>query len=132
MTTTNSQIIKKKRGRPPLSSAKKMQRKKAIQDARAVHKALRAKIASLKADFKEKLKLATQEAYQRALEKVVKNERKKMEENCRALEVAKAKIKKKSTKVSQRLMMTKGRRAALHSGPSKSSGMKKRGRPRKS
>lgn len=119
--------IKKKRGRPPLSAAKKMQRNKAAQHARAIHKALRTKIALLKADFKEKLKVASQEAYQRALEKVVKIERKKMEANYKALALAKAKFGKKLSKASQRMMMA-GRRAKT---VKTRAGMRKRGRPRK-
>lgn len=119
--------IKKKRGRPPLSAAKKMQRNKAAQNARAIHKALRTKIALLKADFKEKLKVASQEAYQRALEKVVKIERKKMEANYKALALAKAKFGKKLSKASQRMMMA-GRRTKT---VTKRTGMRKRGRPRK-
>ena len=120
--------IKKKRGRPPLSAAKKMQRNKAAQNARAIHKALRTKIALLKADFKEKLKVASQEAYQRALEKVVKIERKKMEANYKALALAKAKFGKKLGKASQRMMMA-GRRTKTVS--KRTTGMRKRGRPRK-
>jgi cysteine sulfinate desulfinase/cysteine desulfurase-like protein len=133
MTTSKTQI-KKKRGRPPLSAAKKMQRNKAAQNARAVHKALRTKIALLKADFKERLRVATQEAYQKALEKVVKIERKKMEANYKALAVAKAKFGKKLAKASQRMMMT-GRRAKSSpqatAAAKKGTGMRKRGRPRK-
>lgn len=119
--------IKKKRGRPPLSAAKKMQRNKAAQNARAIHKALRTKIALLKADFKEKLKVASQEAYQKALEKVVKIERKKMEANYKALALAKAKFGKKLSKASQRMMMTPRRAKIVNKRP----GMRKRGRPRK-
>ena len=64
MTTIKVQK-KTKRGRPPLSAAKKMQRSKAALNARMAQKALRAKIALLKANFKEKLKIAEQEAYQK-------------------------------------------------------------------
>lgn len=122
--------IQKKRGRPPLSAAKKMQRNKAAQNARAIHKALRTKIALLKADFKEKLKVAEQEAYQKALEKVVGIERKKMEANYKALALAKAKFGKKlsQAQASQRMMMA-GRRSK--SASNNRTGMKKRGRPRK-
>lgn len=129
---TNTQI-KKKRGRPPLSAAKKMQRNKAAQNARAVHRALRAKIALLKADFKERLRVATQEAYQKALEKVVKSERKKLEANYKALTIAKAKFGKKLSKASQRMIMA-GRRASLTKQTSlikKGTSIRKRGRPRK-
>jgi hypothetical protein len=53
---TNATIqTKRKRGRPPLSAAKKMQRSKAALTARMTHKALRTKISLLKANFKEKL-----------------------------------------------------------------------------
>jgi hypothetical protein len=119
--------IKKKRGRPPLSAAKKMQRHKAAQNARAVHKALRTKIAFLKADFKERLKTASQEAYQKALEKVVKIERKKMEANYKALALAKAKFGKRLSKASQRMMMANRQATTVK----KRTGMRKRGRPRK-
>ncbi len=130
---TNSKVqIKKKRGRPPLSAAKKMQRSKAAQNARALHKALRAKIALLKTDFKARLKIATHEAYQKALEKVVKIERKKMEANYKALALAKAKFGKKLSKASQRMMMVKGRRGRPSQlNLAKGAGMRKRGRPRK-
>lgn len=128
MTTSTTQI-KKKRGRPPLSAAKKMQRNKADQKARALHKALRNKITFLKADFKERLRVATHEAYQRALEKVVKIERKKMEANYKALAVAKAKFGKKHSKASQR-MMRRGRSSQI-SVVKGTTGMRKRGRPRK-
>jgi|GEM_PF-1480375 hypothetical protein len=130
MTNSNMQV-KKKRGRPPLSAAKKMQRNRADKSARALHKALRAKIASLKLDFKARLKIATQEAYQKALEKVVKIEQKKMEANYQALALAKAKFGKKLSRASQR-MMVKGRGG--RSSPlnlAKGAGMRKRGRPRK-
>lgn len=120
--------IKKKRGRPPLSAAKKMQRNKAAHNARVIHKALRTKIAFLKADFKEKLKVASQEAYQKALEKVVKIERKKMEANYRALALAKAKFGKKLSKASQRMMRV-GRRVTKT--VKKRTGMRKRGPSRK-
>lgn len=132
MTTVTTQI-KKKRGRPPLSAAKKMQRNKAAQNARAAHRALRAKIASLKADFKERLRIATQEAYQKALEKVVKIERKKMEANYKALAIAKAKFGKKLSKASQRMMMAgrRGRPSTQTNLVKKGTGMRKRGRPRK-
>ena len=130
--TTSTTPIKKKRGRPALSAAKKMQRNKAAQNARATHKALRSKIALLKASFKEKLRIATQEAYQRALEKVVKSERKKMEANYKALALAKAKFGKQSSKAAQRMMMTGRRgRPSQASVTKKGTGMRKRGRPRK-
>ncbi|MDQ8040004.1 MAG: hypothetical protein REH83_06305 [Rickettsiella sp.] len=122
--------IKKKRGRPPLSSAKKMQRNKAAQNARAVHKALRTKIALLKADFKERLRVASQEAYQKALEKVVKIERKKMEANNKALALAKAKFSNKLSKASQRMMMS-GRRGRPTTSTGKKNTARKRGRPSK-
>ncbi|KAF5272356.1 hypothetical protein FQR65_LT17441 [Abscondita terminalis] len=105
MTNVKTQT-KTKRGRPPLSAAKKMQRSKAALNARMTQKALRAKIAMLKANFKEKLKIAEQEAYQKALEKVVKIEHKKMEANFKALAVAKAKGNRKRMK---RMLTTKGR-----------------------
>jgi Zn-dependent metalloprotease len=131
MTTSTTQI-KKKRGRPPLSAAKKMQRNKAAQSARATHKALRTKIALLKANFKERLRVATQEAYQKALEKVVKIERKKMEANYKALAVAKAKFGKKHSKAAQRMMMAGRRvRPSQTSVVKKGTGLRKRGRPRK-
>lgn len=128
---TNSKIqTKNKRGRPPLSAAKKMQRSKAAQTAQMTHRALRAKIALLKANFKEKLKIAEQEAYQKALEKVVKIEHKKMEANFKALAVAQAKsVNKKNVK---RTFMTKGRgRPSHHSMVKKGTSIRKRGRPRK-
>ncbi|RDH40673.1 MAG: hypothetical protein CFE62_002640 [Candidatus Aquirickettsiella gammari] len=127
MTNPKTQT-KRKRGRPPLSAAKKMQRSKAAQAARMTHRALRAKLALLKASFREKLKLAEQEAYQKALEKVVKIEHKKMEANYEALAVAKAKFSsKKSVK---RTLMTKGRGKPAQLNIMKK-GMRKRGRPRK-
>ncbi len=129
--TTSTTSIKKKRGRPPLSAAKKMQRNKAAQNARAVHKALRTKIALLKADFKERLKVATQEAYQRALEKVVKSESKRMEANYKALAIAKAKFGKKISKASQRMMIGRRGRSSQPSVANKGTGMRKRGRLRK-
>lgn len=97
---------KNKRGRPPLSAAKKMQRSKAAQNARMIQKALRAKIALLKASFKERLKMAEREAYQKALEKVVKIEHKKMEANVKALAAARSKLKQKKMK---RISMGQGR-----------------------
>jgi hypothetical protein len=129
MTTSHQPLIKKKRGRPPLSAAKKMQRNRAAQNARLIHKALRNKIALLKADFKERLKIATQEAYQKALEKVVKIEHKKMEANYKALAVAKAKIRKKL--VSQRMMRSRHKRQSQPKLMKKGTEMRKRGRPRK-
>lgn len=132
MTSSTTQI-KKKQGRPPLSAAKKMQRNKAAQNARAVHRALRNKIALLKADFKERLRIATQEAYQKALEKVVKIERKKMEANYKALALAKAKFGKRLSKASQRMMMggRRGRPLAQSNTVKKATGIRKRGRPQK-
>jgi hypothetical protein len=127
MTNPKTQT-KRKRGRPPLSAAKKMQRSKAAQAARMTHKALRSKIALLKANFRERLKFAAQEAYQKALEKVVKIEHKKMEANYKALAVAKAKFgRKKSVK---RTLMIKGRGRPTQLNIMKK-GMRKRGRPRK-
>lgn len=117
--------IKTKRGRPPLSAAKKMQRSKAALNARMTQKALRAKIAMLKANFKEKLKIAEQEAYQKALEKVVKIEHKKMEANFKALAVAKAKGNRK------RMLTTKGRGRPSQLNIAKTGTIRKRGRPRK-
>ena len=74
------------------------------------------------------MKLAEQEAYQKALEKVVKIEHKKMEANYKALAVAKAKFSsKKSVK---RTLMTKGRGKPAQPNIMKK-GMRKRGRPRK-
>ena len=67
MTNPKTQT-KRKRGRPPLSAAKKMQRSKAAQAARMTHRALRAKI-----------------------------EHKKMEANYKALAVAKAKFSSKKS-----------------------------------
>lgn len=118
--------VKAKRGRPPLSAAKKMQRSKAALNARMTQKALRAKIAMLKANFKEKLKIAEQEAYQKALEKVVKIEHKKMEANFKALAIAKAKGNKKRMK---RILVTRGRSSQLNIA--KTGAIRKRGRPRK-
>lgn len=116
-------LTKTKRGRPPLSAAKKMQRSKAALNARMTQKALRAKIAMLKANFKEKLKIAEQEAYQKALEKVVKIEHKKMEANFKALAVAKAKGNRK------RVIKGRGRPSQLNIA--KTGTIRKRGRPRK-
>lgn len=118
---------KTKRGRPPLSAAKKMQRSKAALNARMAQKALRAKIAMLKANFKEKLKIAEQEAYQKALEKVVKIEHKKMEANFKALAVAKAKGNRKRMK--RMLTTNRGRISQLNIA--KTGAIRKRGRPRK-
>jgi hypothetical protein len=115
---------KTKRGRPPLSTAKKMQRSKAALNARMAQKALRAKIAMLKANFKEKLKIAEQEAYRKALEKVIKIEHKKMEANFKALAIAKAKGNKKRMK-----RVTRGRLSQLNIA--KTGTIRKRGRPRK-
>ncbi len=123
MTTINVQT-KTKRGRPPLSAAKKMQRSKAALNARIAQKALRTKIALLKANFKEKLKIAEQEAYQKALEKVVKSEHKRMEANVKALEIAKSKGSKRKTK---RMLTTRGK----HQLNIVKTGIRKRGRPRK-
>ncbi|EDP46972.1 hypothetical protein [Rickettsiella grylli] len=122
MTTIKVQK-KTKRGRPPLSAAKKMQRSKAALNARMAQKALRAKIALLKANFKEKLKIAEQEAYQKALEKVVKIEHKKMEANFKALEIAKAKGMKRKAK---RMLTNRGKHQL-----NMKTGIRKRGRPRK-
>lgn len=127
MTNVKTQT-KAKRGRPPLSAAKKMQRSKAALNARMTQKALRAKIAMLKANFKEKLKIAEQEAYQKALEKVVKIEHKKMEANFKALAVAKAKGNKKRMK---RMLTTKGRGRSSQLNIAKTGTIRKRGRPRK-
>lgn len=126
MTTIKTQT-KTKRGRPPLSAAKKMQRSKAALNARMAQKALRAKIAMLKANFKEKLKIAEHEAYQKALEKVVKIEHKKMEANFKALAVAKAKGNRKRMK---RILMTNRTRAS-QLNIAKTGNLRKRGRPRK-
>jgi imidazoleglycerol phosphate dehydratase HisB len=126
MTNVKTQT-KTKRGRPPLSAAKKMQRSKAALNARMTQKALRAKIAMLKANFKKKLKIAEQEAYQKALEKVVKIEHKKMEANFKALAVAKAKGNRKRMK---RILTTKGRRTS-QLNIAKTGTIRKRGRPRK-
>ncbi len=116
-----------KRGRPPLSAAKKMQRSKAALNARMTQKALRAKIAMLKANFKEKLKIAEQDAYQKALEKVVKIEHKKMEANFKALAIAKAKGNRKRMK----RVTTKGRVRPSQLNIAKTGTIRKRGRPRK-
>ena len=126
MTTIKTQT-KTKRGRPPLSAAKKMQRSKAALNARMAQKALRAKIAMLKANFKEKLKIAEHEAYQKALEKVVKIEHKKMEANFKALAVAKAKGNRKRMK----RMLTTNRTRASQLNMAKTGTLRKRGRPRK-
>ena len=126
---TNAKIqTTTKRGRPPLSAAKKMQRSKAALNARMTQKALRAKITMLKANFKEKLKIAEQEAYQKALEKVVKIEHKKMEANFKALAVAKAKGNRKRMK---RMLTTKGRARPSQLNIAKTGTIRKRGRPRK-
>lgn len=127
---TNPKIqTKAKRGRPPLSAAKKMQRNKAALNARMIQRALRAKIAMLKANFKERLKIAEQEAYQKALEKVVKIEHKKMEANFKALAVAKAKGNRKRMK---RMLATKGKgRGRPSLNIAKTGTIHKRGRPRK-
>ena len=61
MTNPKTQT-KRKRGRPPLSAAKKMQRSKAAQAGRMTRRALQTKLALLEASFREKLKLAEQEA----------------------------------------------------------------------
>lgn len=127
MTNAKSQT-KTKRGRPPLSAAKKMQRNKAALNAHMRQKALRAKIAMLKANFKEKLKIAEQEAYQKALEKVVKIEHKKMEANFKALAVAKAKGNKKRMK---KMLTVKGRGRPSQLNIAKTGTRGKRGRPRK-
>lgn len=126
MTTIKTQT-KTKRGRPPLSAAKKMQRSKAALNARMAQKALRAKIAMLKANFKEKLKIAEHEAYQKALEKVVKIEHKKMEANFKALAVAKAKGNRKRMK----RILTTNRTRASQLNMVKTGNLRKRGRPRK-
>lgn len=126
MTTIKTQT-KIKRGRPPLSAAKKMQRSKAALNARMAQKVLRAKIAMLKANFKEKLKIAEHEAYQKALEKVVKIEHKKMEANFKALAVAKAKGNRKRMK----RMLTTNRTRASQLNMAKTGTLRKRGRPRK-
>ncbi len=126
MTTIKTQT-KTKRGRPPLSAAKKMQRNKAALNARMAQKALRAKIAMLKANFKEKLKIAEHEAYQKALEKVVKIEHKKMEANFKALAVAKAKGNRKRMK----RILTTNRTRASQLNMAKTGTLRKRGRPRK-
>ncbi len=126
MTTIKTQT-KTKRGRPPLSAAKKMQRNKAALNARMAQKALRAKIAMLKANFKEKLKIAEHEAYQKALEKVVKIEHKKMEANFKALAIAKAKGNRKRMK----RMLTANRTRAPQLNMAKTGTLRKRGRPRK-
>lgn len=127
MTRAKTQI-KVKRGRPPLSPAKKMQHSKAALNARMKQRALRAKIALLKASFKEKLKIVEQEAYQKALEKVVKIEHKKMEANFKALAIAKAKGNKKRMK---RMLTTKGRGRFSQLNITKTGTIRKRGRPRK-
>lgn len=126
MTTVKTQT-KTKRGRPPLSAAKKMQRSKAALNARMAQKALRAKIAMLKANFKEKLKIAEHEAYQKALEKVVKIEHKKMEANFKALAVAKAKGNRKRMK----RILTTNRTRTSQLNMAKTATIRKRGRPRK-
>lgn len=126
MTTVKTQT-KTKRGRPPLSAAKKMQRSKAALNARMAQKALRAKIAMLKANFKEKLKIAEHEAYQKALEKVVKIEHKKMEANFKALAVAKAKGNRKRMK----RILTTNRARTSQLNMAKTGSIRKRGRPRK-
>lgn len=126
MTNAKTQT-KTKRGRPPLSAAKKMQRSKAALNARMAQKALRAKIAMLKANFKEKIKIAEQEAYQKALEKVVKIEHRKMEANFKALAVAKAKGNRKRMK--RILTTSRGRVSQLNI--TKTGTIRKRGRPRK-
>lgn len=126
MTTVKTQT-KTKRGRPPLSAAKKMQRNKAALNARIAQKALRAKMAMMKANFKEKLKIAEHEAYQKALEKVVKIEHRKMEANFKALAVAKAKGNRKRMK--RMLVTSRGRTSQLNIA--KTGTIRKRGRPRK-
>lgn len=126
MTTINVQT-KTKRGRPPLSAAKKMRRSKAALNARIAQKALRTKIALLKANFKEKLKIAEQEAYQKALEKVVKIEHKRMEANVKALEIAKSKGNKGTKRKTKRMLTTRGK----HQLNIVKTGIRKRGRPRK-
>lgn len=132
MATSQIQMTKK-RGRPPLSAAKRMQRSRAAQNARAIHKALRAKITFLKADFRERLKVATQEAYQKALEKIVKSEQKKMQANYKVLALAKAKVGKRLAKASQRMIMAgRGSRTPLAlASANKGIRLRKRGRPRK-
>lgn len=126
MMTVKTQT-KTKRGRPPLSAAKKMQRSKAALNARMAQKVLRAKIAMLKANFKEKLKIAEHEAYQKALEKVVKIEHKKMEANFKALAIAKAKGNRKRMK----RMLTTSRTRTSQLSMAKTGTLRKRGRPRK-
>lgn len=135
--TENKMQTNNKRGRPPLSEAKKQQRSKAAENARAIQKALRKKIALLKTDFRTKLKIASQEGYQKALEKIVKIERKKMEANYKALASVKAKVAKKLSKASQRMLMSKSRVSTKPvtslnlNMAKKSSAVRHRGRPRK-
>jgi hypothetical protein len=133
----NTMQTKNKRGRPPLSDAKKQQRSKASENARLIQKSLRSKIALLKSDFRTRLKIASQEGYQKALEKIVKIERRKMDAHYKALAAVKAKVAKKVSKASQRMLMSKARIAKpvsslnLSMAKKVSATARRRGRPRK-
>lgn len=91
-------VLKKqrKRGRPPLTRMQKIQRLGKIKQVKM--QVLRAKIATLKLDFRKKLNLAKQQAYQKALLSLAKIEQRKVLAKQKALNRIETRFERKFSK----------------------------------
>ena len=98
-----------KRGRPTIKKTKlaNSTQKSTLAKARANLKIMRAKLANLKAEFKQKLEIATTAAYEKALNDAMKLQEKKAEAKKQMLAKAEEKFEKKFSKKTKAKSKTK-------------------------
>lgn len=87
-------------GRLTLRAAKTVRAKRQtnLQKARAAQKAIREKLKTLKTDFKNKLRIATEAAYQKACIQILRDSEKRSAAKQKAIAAAEAKFEKKYAK----------------------------------
>jgi DNA repair exonuclease SbcCD ATPase subunit len=103
-----------KRGRKPGAVALRVhghgKRMTPVQKVRAAHKELKAKLAGLKAEFKEKLKEVTASAYEKAHAAIERAQEKRASAKQAVLAAAEAKFEKKYAKKLGKAAKKRGRR----------------------
>lgn len=126
-----------KRGRPAMKKTKlaSNNQKSTLATARANLKMMKAKLASLKVEFKQKLEIATAAAYEKALNDAMKLQEKKAEAKKQLLAKAEEKFEKKfAKKTKSKTKSSKKTKFLAQPKMTKMSSMSsksRRGRPRK-
>ncbi len=122
---------KTRAGKPSTRNATQLS---SLQKAQAAQKAIKAKLKTLKAEFKQKLQAVSQTAYEQAMRDFQRDHVKRIEAKQKIIAAAEAKFEKKFAKKTKSSHRRKGatlNATALHHTATTGKHQGRRGRPRK-